>query len=209
MAIQRIYEVLLQWSRTFYGYKTFEVIRNEEPAEQFINAPIPYPTGLDKSGKQLTSRHDIRSLRARFRIKMGSTAPSQSVAYMAMYQQLAQQYPVFLKQFVQYLDIPADEKREMVQAVDVVGQQQATIQEQQQAIEYLQKVIQKLQTQDVEHQKEHKIDQYEKQIIKKVSKLTADMERVKDKLELKGERAVQQLENEKTKLQSKPADAGD
>lgn len=174
IAVQRLYEVMLQWSRSFYDYRTFETIRNDQPAEQFINAPIPMKA-IQRDGTERMEQNDIRSLRARYRIKMGSTAPSQTMAYQAMYQQLALQYPVFLKSFVQYLDIPQDEKVELVQAVDVVGQQQSTIQEQQQAIQFLQKTIQKLQVQDVEHEKQHKLDDYEMKILRQFSKLESQV----------------------------------
>jgi hypothetical protein len=125
---------------------------------------------------------------------MGSTAPSQSIAYMSLYQQLAQQYPVFLKQFVTYLDIPADEKRELTQAVDIVGQQKATIEQQQQAIQVMQKMIQRLNNQDVEHEKQHKVDRAEMQIVKKISKLEAQIGKITNDLEVQQKKKLMDVE---------------
>jgi hypothetical protein len=174
-----MFELILQWSTQFYNFRSFPVIRGEVPEENFVNAPIPLPDPI--AGGQST--HDIRSLKAKYRIKMGSTAPSQTVAYMNLYNQLSQQYPVFLKYFVQYLDIPGDEKRELIQAVDVVGRQEATIEEQQQAIEVLQKMIRQLSAKEVEHEKQHKLDRYEMQLVKKVSAMGADIKKLKTDFE--------------------------
>lgn len=198
IAIQRVYECFLQWSRSFYGYRWFDVVRNGENADNFINSPIPRPSPTIPNQR---STHDIRELRARYRVRMGSTAPSQSLAYMNMYNQLSQKYPVFLKSLVQYLDIPADEKRELIQAVDIVGRQQSTIKEQEEFIKILQRTVQNLQARDVEHEKEHKIDRMLIQVEKEMAKLRADTDSIKKDFEVKNEKQL--LQQEKKEIQNR------
>jgi hypothetical protein len=208
IAVQRAYEIMIQWSREFYGFRTFDVMRGDTPDTNFVNSPIPYPA-KDRSGKDIVengqvvmTHHDIRSLRARYRVRIGSTAPSQSVAYMNLYQQLSQNHPVFLKQFVQYLDIPPDEKNELIQSVDLVAQQGSTIQQQEQLIKMLQKTISNISKENLDLEKRHKVDRFEGMLIKKMAKIEANLAKMTNDLKFKGEKEIQDAKNKIKKSDS-------
>ena len=148
------------------------------------------------------THHDIRSLRARYRVRIGSTAPSQSVAYMNLYQQLSQNHPVFLKQFVQYLDIPPDEKNELIQSVDLVAQQGSTIQQQEQLIKMLQNTIKNISKENLDLEKRHKVDRFEGMLVKKMAKMEANLSKMMGDLKFKGEKEIQDAKNKIKKSDS-------
>lgn len=125
MGIQRIFETILEWSPYYYDYpKYFEVVGSDgEPKMQFVNQPSPKGT-----------QHDISQIKAKFRIRMGSTMPSQNVAHMNFYKELAQMNPLFLKYLVEYL--PVKEKAKLIKELDLVQQLSAQLKQKEQEKNY-------------------------------------------------------------------------
>jgi len=116
IGIQRVFDVLLQWAPEYYTfYKMFDVMsENESPEQRSINEPQ-----FDRAGEAIGVLNDISKVRAKFRIRMGSTMPSQSIAYMNLYEKLAAVNPIFLKYMIQYL--PVKEKEQLEKELDLVG----------------------------------------------------------------------------------------
>jgi len=112
MGIQRVYDILLQWAPYHYTF------------------PKPYPYIDDFQAEKMKNINfddltDITKIRAKFRIRIGSTLPAQSVAYMNFYKELAQTHPQFLKYLVEYL--PVKEKDELSKELDMIPQLQEAL----------------------------------------------------------------------------------
>lgn len=115
MGIQRVFDIILQWAPKHYNYwKVFDVVKdNEVVGQDGINEPK-----FNTSGQIMEVMNDITKVRARFRIRMGSTMPAQSVAYMNLYEKLAGLNPLFMKYLVEYL--PIKEKDKLVKELDLI-----------------------------------------------------------------------------------------
>lgn len=119
IAIQRVFDIILQWAPKHYTFfKMFDIMKeNEEPAQGSINEPV-----YNELGELVKTLNDIGKIRAKFRIRLGSTMPSQSVAYLNLYEKLAAVNPVFMKYMIEYL--PIREKEKLVKELDMVAQLQ-------------------------------------------------------------------------------------
>ena len=115
MGIQRVFDIILQWAPKHYKFwKVFDVTKdNEVVSQSAINEPE-----FNSAGQIIKVMNDITKIRARFRIRMGSTMPAQSVAYMNLYEKLAALNPLFLKYLVEYL--PLKEKDKLVKELDLI-----------------------------------------------------------------------------------------
>jgi hypothetical protein len=144
IAIQRTFDILLQWSPEHYTfYKMFDIMRdNEQVDTAAINEPR---IGADGAVKVL---NDITKVRAKFRIRMGSTMPSQSIAYMNLYEKLAAVNPIFLKYMIEYL--PIKEKDKIVKELDLVAKYQADLQQKEQQLNTISGMLQNALRQNVE-----------------------------------------------------------
>jgi len=127
MGLQRVFETILEWSPSYYTFhKVFHLLTEHgEMREQSVNAPN-FVEGAWKT------MNDISKVRAKFRIRMGSTMPANSVAHMKLYQELAAINPIFLKKLVEYL--PLKDKAETIKEIDALQQAQQKLQEQEQTL---------------------------------------------------------------------------
>jgi hypothetical protein len=122
MALQRVFDIVLEWSPKFYtSYKVFEIINEEQPETQFINKPA-----YNIANSAFETLNDIRELRARYRIKMGSTMPAQSVAQLMIFKELAAANPMFMKYVIDYL--PIKDKAKVKKDMDALAQTQQALQ---------------------------------------------------------------------------------
>ena len=128
MGIQRVYDIILQWAPEYYTFhKVFDIIKDNEVVSQgAVNVPQ-----MEKDGTMKIMK-DISKVRARFRIRMGSTMPAQSVAYMNLYEKLAAINPLFMKYLVEYL--PVREKDKLVQELDLVMKLSQQVQQQEEQL---------------------------------------------------------------------------
>ena len=117
LGLQRVFDIILQWAPKHYTfYRMFDIMSDTGKTEtKSINEPQ-----FDPVKKAITVINDIRNVRARFRIRTGSTLPTQSVAFLNIYERLAAINPVFLKHLVEYL--PVKEKEELIKELDAVAQ---------------------------------------------------------------------------------------
>jgi hypothetical protein len=144
IAIQRTFDILLQWSPEHYTfYKMFDIMRDNE---QVDTAAINEPR-IDADGA-VKVLDDITKVRAKFRIRMGSTMPSQSIAYMNLYEKLAAVNPIFLKYMIEYL--PIKEKDKIVKELDLVAKYQADLQQKEQQLNTISGMLQNALRQNVE-----------------------------------------------------------
>jgi len=160
IGVERLYTVLLQWSKDFYGYKPFPVVRNDTDATNFVNSPMRLDTGFkDQKGSPILSHNNIKELKARYRIKLGSTTPAPTQQYLQLYAEMAKQYPVFLKFMVQYMDINPNEKAELMEALDITKQQEFKIEQLSSHLQTISKAMQNVMAENLELEKEHKVTQ--------------------------------------------------
>ncbi len=176
IAIERLYTVLLQWSKEFYGYKTFPVFRESGEFENFVNSKIPLDTGFkDATGNPIMSYNNIRELRTRYRIQLGSTKPSPTHEYVTIFSEMAKQYPVLLKFVVKYLDINPEDKAEILQALDITSQQAVKIEQLTSHLQAISKAMQNVMAENLELRQKHKVEQVahraEKAAIKEQAKI--------------------------------------
>jgi predicted AAA+ superfamily ATPase len=99
----------------------FEIINEEQPETQFINKPA-----YNIANSAFETLNDIRELRARYRIKMGSTMPAQSVAQLMIFKELAAANPMFMKYVIDYL--PIKDKAKVKKDMDALAQTQQALQ---------------------------------------------------------------------------------
>jgi hypothetical protein len=134
MGIQRVFNILLEWMPNFYTeQKVFDIIRDNGQIDQVVLNEQAY---MDETWKTL---NDIRNIRARYRIKMGSTMPASSVAYMNFFKELAQTHPLFLKYLIDYT--PIKEKMQVKKEIDLVQQLQGQLQESQKSNNVLEGMV--------------------------------------------------------------------
>ena len=185
MGIQRVFDILLQWSPEYYTFpKIFDVAGvAEEPRMQYVNQP-------SYEGEDLMVLNDISKVKAKFRIRMGSTMPAQSMAYLNLYKELAQTNPIFFKHMVEYL--PVKEKEELVKELDLLPKLQEQIQNQQKELQKLTGLTENLLRQ-----------QAQGEIQKDVYKTSVDMEKIFNEFQLKLDTILEEQKLEKKKIKSK------
>lgn len=188
IAVERLYTVLLQWAKSFYGYKTFLVERGGNEFENFINSPMPLDSGFrDQQGNAILSMNNIKELKTRFRIKLGSTVPAPTQQYMQIFQNWAQKYPVFLKHAVKYMEIPEAEKQELMESVDVLKQQQVEIQRLNQYLTTIGKALRNEMAKNIQLEQDAKVTQVAHRAEKTATKQRAEAEIALAELKSKGE----------------------
>ena len=138
LGIQRVYDIILQWAPNHYTFfKMFDIMREDESVDQgSINEKQ-----FDSAGNAVqTIKNDITKLRVKFRIRMGSTMPSQSVAYLSLYEKLAAINPLFMKYMVEYL--PIKDKEKLIKELDIVAKLTEQTQQQQQELNTISGMLQ-------------------------------------------------------------------
>ena len=182
LGIQKAYDILLEWIPSFYDdYKVFDVMRDEEPGTQFINKPQ-----FNEEAQVIETLHDITKLKSRFRIRMGSMKPANSVAYMMVFKELAASNPIFLKQLIDYL--PVRDKMELKKQIDQVAQLSKVAEDQQNQLKMQSGMIEQLLKEQAELEAKDKVEE-------EIRKL----EDARHKLKMAEDEAKHQKKMQKTK----------
>lgn len=136
MSIQRMYEVMLQLIPNVYdSYRLLTIIDSDSlsPKSVEINAPQ-----LDeKTGEVLEVLNDIRKFRARVVVRTGSSVEPPRAAYLALFSQLVQQFPMLARYMFQYMNLPnsqqiqdeLDENAQLKQAIETYEKQMKELQQ--------------------------------------------------------------------------------
>lgn len=169
-AIERSFNTLLEWMPNFYTFhKAFQFIgADNNSITREINKP--YYSETKQAWETINSLADIR---ANYRIRLGSTTPSQTVYELGILQQLAQQQPALIMNVIDRLPgLRESEKSQIRQTIDQVFQLQQDNNNKGQIIQTLQVQLQRLQESVVALQRERAVSSVEPEI-------SAFMERMK------------------------------
>lgn len=156
LALERIYNLIFQWAPSYYTFeKLFYTFGQDgEPLSHNINF--------------MTLQH----LKARYRIRAGSTLPSQTVAELGILQELAQVQPALIGSVVDRMPGLRDqEKVEIKQTVDMVAQLQQSDAQKQDLIGVLQQQLQHLNEQVFALQRDQALNPLKREVDKHVNLL--------------------------------------
>jgi hypothetical protein len=185
MGLQRVFDIILQWSPKHYTFhKMFDIVKDNEVVGQgAINEPR-----MNQQG-ELEILNNIEKIRAKFRIRMGSTMPSQTVAFMNLYKELAATNPLFMKYLVEYL--PVKEKDQLVKELDLVQQMSGQLEQKNQELNTISGMLQNALRQQAEGEIRKDVEQTaiqldkiiaEQQIVLKEMKSEQKMAKQKNQL---------------------------
>lgn len=176
LALQRQSELLLEWSPNIYDqYKSFEVLREDQPDEQFINAP--FPMSAFTPGGRVQSQNNINTIKARFRIRSGSTMPSMATAHMMLYGELAKNDPYWRQYLVDYL--PVKEKDQIKKELSLVNQVGNENEQLKQAVTVMQAEMQRMYQEIQANDKQIELEKFRTKINAELERFKADLEVIK------------------------------
>jgi len=169
IAIERSFNNMLEWQTSFYTWhKVFQLVgADQKPITREINAP--YYNEVTGAWETL---HDLNSIKANYRIKLGSTMPAQSVYELQVLQQLSQQQPALIGEVLKRLPgLRESERQEILQTIDTTVQLQQANEQSGQTIKVLQQQLGRLQEMVTSLQREKAVSEIEPEI----SRFVADM----------------------------------
>jgi hypothetical protein len=179
IAIERLFNCLLEWMPYYYTtQKGFEIVGVDgNPVRREINVPVY--SEVEQAWKTMYSLKDIQ---ANYRIRLGSTTPSQATYELGVMERLAQLRPELVINVIDRLPgLRESEKQEIKQSLDTVMQLSQQNSQQAQVITTLQTQLQRLQESVVALQREKAIAQVEPAI----ATFVADMKHMRSNLEEK------------------------
>ena len=142
MSIQRLYEVLLGLiPRVYNRYRLLSIIDFESGQPETME--INNPQRDQETGQILEILNDVTKFRARVMIRTGSSIEPSRIAYLNLFAQLSQQFPVFAKYMIKFMDFPGakelarelDENAQLKQMVEAYGKNLEQMQEMLQSLE--------------------------------------------------------------------------
>lgn len=151
LALERVYNIIFQWSPHYYNFeKIFHTFRED--------------------GRALTETINFLNLgfmKARFRIRAGSTTPSQTVAEVGVLQSLAQQQPALIGAVIDRLPgLSDDARKEIKETIDLVSQLGQSNAQKDEIIKVLQTQMQHLTEQNFAMAKEGKMSKIDREVDK-------------------------------------------
>lgn len=138
--LQKLFNVTLEWIPKYYDFeKMFFIVGDHgEPLTRFIN-----PKSFDSVASAYGSMNSISNIKANYRVRAGSTMPSQSLAEMSVMQSMAQLDPSLITSVIDRLPgIKEKEKEEIKQRLDKVSQLTQQNQSLQEAVKAMQAELQ-------------------------------------------------------------------
>jgi FtsZ-binding cell division protein ZapB len=159
LAFERVYNLLFTWSPTYYPYeKLFYTFgKDGAPIYQTINF----------------SRMEF--FKARYRIRAGSTLPSQTVSELGIMQNLAQIQPALIGSVIDRMPGLRDaDKKEIKQSIDVITQLQQQNGQLEETVQVLQTQLQHLNEQNMSLQREQALQPYKEAVNKEIAKIQAN-----------------------------------
>lgn len=177
IAIERLFDNLLEWMPSYYTfYKQFEILGIDGTMSQReINSPR-----WNESAGAWETINDLSSIKANYRIRLGSTLPSQTVFELQVMQQLAQAQPALLMNVIDRMPgIRKAEKDEIRQTLDQVFQLSQANSQKEQVIQAMQKQMNSMQEMIAAMQREKAVAKVEPMIAEWV----ADMRHMRDEMQ--------------------------
>lgn len=162
IAIERLFDNLLEWMPSYYTYyKQFEILGIDGvPGFREINVPE-----YDESSGAWRTINSLSSIKANYRIRLGSTLPSQTVYELQIMQQLAQMQPALIMNVIDRMPgIRQTEKDEIRQTIDQVMQLTQANAQKEDIIKAMQSQLTKMQEMIAAMQREKAIAKVEPEI---------------------------------------------
>lgn len=133
LAIERLFNLILEWSPHHYNFhKFFEVTNEESSLQETFQINMPF---FDEFTKSWGLLNDMTAIQAHYKIRMGSTTESENIAESQLLLQLMNQNPAITKHIIQRLPMfRPHEKKQILDDIDLVNKAQQQIQQQEQQI---------------------------------------------------------------------------
>lgn len=176
IAVERMFDTLLEWMPNYYNYfKQFEMVGADgNVIQRAINQPF-----YNDESKAWETINDLGSIKANYRIRLGSTTPAQTVYSLQVMQSLAQMQPALIGNVIDLMPgLRESEKSEIKETLNQVMQLSQSNQQKDQVIQALQTQLNRLQETVVALQREKAIAKVEPEI----AAFVADMRHMKSKL---------------------------
>jgi hypothetical protein len=193
MGLQRVFDIILQWSPKHYTFhKMFDIVKdNEVVGQNAINEPRMNPQG------EMEILNNIEKIRAKFRIRMGSTMPSQTVAFMNLYKELAAVNPLFMKYLVEYL--PVKEKDQLVKELDLVQQLSGQLEQKNQELNTISGMLQNALRQQAEGEIRKDVEQTAIQLDKIIAEQQIVLKEMKSEQKIQKQELSKQISKKESK----------
>lgn len=149
LALERLFNLIFEWSPNYYDFnKIFYTLGSDgEPLYRTINFAT----------REFT--------KARFRIRAGSTLPSQTVSELGILQDLAQLNPALIGSVIDRMPGLRDsDKQEIKQTIDVVSQLQQANAQKEDVIGVLQQQLQHLNEQNMALMRDNALDPLKREV---------------------------------------------
>lgn len=163
LGLERSFNVLLEWMPHYYDFrKTFPILgvdSDKMGQEQAIN--------FAEISSAWASLATPGSIKANYRIRAGSTMPSQTVAELNVLQSMAQLQPALIGEVIRKMPGLRDsEKQRIFQTIDQVSQLQNSNAQKDEVIQVLQQQLQHLQESVIALRREQEINKVRPEIDK-------------------------------------------
>lgn len=159
LGLERLYNLIFAWSPNYYDFEKifFTFGKDGEPIWQTINFQT------------------MESIKARYRIRAGSTLPSQTVSELGVMQNLAQLEPALIGSVVDRMPgLKDSDKAEIKQTIDIVNQLRQADAQKGEVINLLQQQMQHLQEQNFALQREQALNPLKREVDKTIAQIKAN-----------------------------------
>lgn len=179
LAIERAMNVCLELIPSVYSrYKVLSVV-GQDGTEKVtgINQPV-----RDENLDITEVLNDVTKLYVRYRIKVGSTLPTNSIAKLQLFKDLAATNPVFIEYLIDYLpELKDKDKAEIKERISLLPQLQSQLEQSSQAIEQLKKQVTKLTEAEMNLRKSLEVERTKTALAKQLGNKRVEFEKSKNK----------------------------
>lgn len=172
LAIQRLWNICMQWGSNHYTFNKFRDIVQEEVDSKEDNEQNTVPLTELEVRQAWNALRETTSYKTKFRIRLGSTVRSETLAESQMLSQAAPGNPVLLKHLIKRMPgFRHSEKQEIISDIDIVAQLQDQLRQSQQAIKVFQGEIQRSRQQIEALEKRRILDEFEGDVKESATKV--------------------------------------
>lgn len=169
LALERVMNLILTWAPSYYDFE--KVFYTFDSDAQPIQKSLNFST--------------MENMKARFRIRAGSTMPSQTVSELGIMQSMAQLNPALIGAVIDRMPgLRDNDKKELKQTIDLVAQLQQQGQQKDEVIDVLQQQMQHLQESNIALQKEATLAPLKREVDlakARIKDMTGQFQKVVDK----------------------------
>jgi len=184
LAIQRLFNLNMQWGAAHYTFEVFKDIVGEEKEVREEGQSNTIPLTELEVEEAWIALQDAISYKTKFRIRLGSTVQSETLQEAQLLSQAAPGNPVLLKHVIQRMPtFRQSEKQEIIKDLDIVAQQQDQLRQADQTIKIMQGEMQRLNESEAALKKALTLNRFESKIKDSVKDAEISRERSESKNE--------------------------